>query len=117
MTGMFKSVRTAEPPGPTFRRTFQALARRITSRASNLLAFDAGTCYLAVDGHRLDDLKPYLFVTSDYGATWTSIVNNLPAWGTVNVVREDTKNKDLLFVGTEFGLYVSLNGGSRMEDR
>ena len=49
--------------------------------------FDAGTCYLAVDGHRLDDLKPYLFVTRDYGATWTSIVNNLPKWGTVNVVR------------------------------
>ena len=75
--------------------------------------FDAGTCYLAVDGHRLDDLKPYLFVTKDYGATWTSIVNNLPKWGSVNVIREDTKNKDLLFVGTEFGLYVSMNGGAQ----
>jgi hypothetical protein len=74
--------------------------------------FDAGTCYLAVDGHRLDDLKPYLFVTRDYGATWTSLVNNLPKWGTVNVVREDAKNKDLLFAGTEYGLYVSLNGGA-----
>ena len=74
--------------------------------------FDAGTCYLAVDGHRADDLKPYLFITKDYGATWTSIVNNLPRWGTVNVVREDIKNKDLLYAGTEFGLYVSLNGGS-----
>ena len=73
--------------------------------------FDAGTCYLAVDGHRADDLKPYLFITKDYGATWTSIVNNLPKWGTVNVVREDIKNKDLLYAGTEFGLYVSLNGG------
>jgi len=73
--------------------------------------FDAGTCYLAVDGHRLDDMKPYLFVTKDYGATWTSIVSNLPKWGTVNVVREDAKNKDLLFAGTEYGLYVSLNGG------
>src|ERR1044072_8730164 len=40
--------------------------------------YDAGTCYLAVDGHRLDDLRPYLFVTRDYGATWTSLVNNLP---------------------------------------
>jgi len=74
--------------------------------------FDAGTCYLAVDGHRLDDLKPYLFVTRDYGVTWTSIVNNLPKWGTVNVVREDAKNKDLLYVGTEYGLYISLNGGA-----
>ena len=74
--------------------------------------FDPGTCYLAVDGHRLDDLKPYLFVTKDYGATWTSIVNNLPKWGTINVVVEDSKNKDLLFAGTEFGVYVSLNGGA-----
>ena len=73
--------------------------------------FDAGTCYLAVDGHRFDDLKPYLFVTRDYGATWTPLVNNLPKWGTVNVVREEPKNKDLLYVGTEFGLFVSLNGG------
>jgi photosystem II stability/assembly factor-like uncharacterized protein len=73
--------------------------------------YDAGTCYLAVDGHRFDDLKPYLFVTRDYGATWSSIVGNLPAWGTVNVVREDPKNKDLLYVGTEFGLFISLDGG------
>jgi photosystem II stability/assembly factor-like uncharacterized protein len=73
--------------------------------------YDAGTCYLAVDGHRLNDMKPYLFVTKDYGATWTSIVNNLPKWGNVNVIEEDPKNKELLYVGTEFGLFVSLNGG------
>ncbi len=73
--------------------------------------FDAGTAYLAVDGHRLDDLKPYLYVTRDYGQTWSSIVSNLPVNGNVNVVREDPKNKDLLFVGTEYGVYVSIDGG------
>ncbi len=73
--------------------------------------FDAATCYLAVDGHRFDDLKPYLFVTRDYGATWSSVVGNLPPVGTVNVIREDPKSKDLLFAGTEFGLFVSLNAG------
>src|ERR1043165_1971629 len=73
--------------------------------------FDAGTCYLAVDGHRSDDLKPYLFVTRDYGATWAPLVNNLPKRGTVNVIREDPKNKDLLYAGTEYGLFISLNGG------
>ena len=73
--------------------------------------FDAATCYLSVDGHRFDDLKPYLYVSTDYGATWKSIVNNLPAIGNVNVVREDPKNKDLLYAGTEYGLFVSLNGG------
>ncbi len=73
--------------------------------------FDAGTAYLAVDGHRFDDWKPYLFVTRDYGATWSSIVSNLPAFGNVNVVREDPKNKDLLYVGTELGFYLSFDGG------
>ncbi len=73
--------------------------------------YDAGTAYLAVDGHRFDDLKPYLFVTRDYGATWTSIVSNLPALGNVNVIREDPKNKELLYAGTEFGLFISLDGG------
>lgn len=73
--------------------------------------FDAGTCYLAVDGHRFDDWKPYLFVTRDYGVTWSSVVSNLPPLGHVNVVREDPKNKDLLFVGTELGLFVSFTGG------
>ena len=73
--------------------------------------FDAGTAYVAVDGHRSNDLKPYVFVTRDFGATWQSIASNLPQYGNIQVVREDPKNKDLLFVGTEFGLFVSLNGG------
>ena len=78
--------------------------------------YEAGTAYLSVDGHRFDDLKPYLYVTRDFGATWTSITNNLPAWGNVNVIREDPRNKDLLYVGTEFGLYVSLNGGGEWKE-
>jgi hypothetical protein len=73
--------------------------------------FDAGTAYVSVDGHRSNDLKPYLYVTRDYGKTWESIVNNLPNPGFIQVVREDPKNKNLLFVGTEFGLYASTNGG------
>jgi hypothetical protein len=50
-------------------------------------------------------------VTRDYGKTWTSLANNLPAYGNVQVVREDPRNKDLLYVGTEFGLYASTDGG------
>ena len=78
--------------------------------------YDAGTAYLAVDGHRFDDLKPYVYVTRDYGATWASISGNLPAVGTVNVIREDPKNKDLLYAGTEFGLYVSIDGGKEWKE-
>jgi photosystem II stability/assembly factor-like uncharacterized protein len=74
--------------------------------------FDAGTCYVSFDNHRVDDLKPYVFVTRDFGASWTAIANNLPPWGNVNVIREDPKNRNLLFAGTEFGLYASLNGGA-----
>ena len=72
--------------------------------------FDAGTCYVTVDGHRSNDHKPYVYVTRDFGATWSLISNNLPV-GNVNVIREDLKNKKLLFVGTEYGLFISLNGG------
>lgn len=73
--------------------------------------FDPGTCYLSVDGHRFDDLKPYVYVTRDYGATWTSSTGDLPANGNVNVIREDARNRNLLYAGTEYGLFVSLNGG------
>ncbi len=72
--------------------------------------FNAGTCYVTVDGHRSNDHKPYVYVTHDFGATWSFISNNLPV-GNVNVIREDLKNKNLLFIGTEYGLFVSLNGG------
>ena len=77
--------------------------------------FDAATAYVSVDGHRNDDLKPYLFVTRDYGKTWQSIVGNLPASGNIQVVREDPKNRSLLYVGTEFGLFVSFDGGKEWQ--
>ncbi len=72
--------------------------------------FDAGVCYVTIDGHRSDDHKPYVLVTRDFGATWKSISANLPV-GNVNVIKEDPKNKNLLYLGTEYALYISLNGG------
>src|SRR3954469_22285932 len=72
--------------------------------------YDVGTCYATFDGHRTDDHKPYVFKTVDFGDTWTSISSNLPA-GNVNVIREDPKNKNLLYLGTEYRFYVSLDGG------
>jgi hypothetical protein len=73
--------------------------------------FDAATAYVSVDGHRSDDLKPYVFVTHNYGQSFDSITNNLPAFGNVQVIREDPKNRNLLYVGTEFGLFISLDAG------
>jgi photosystem II stability/assembly factor-like uncharacterized protein len=75
--------------------------------------FDAGTAYVAVDGHRSDDLKPYVFVTRNYGQSFESITNDLPGYGNVQVIREDPKNRNLLYVGTEFGLFVSLDVGKQ----
>ncbi len=71
---------------------------------------DPGTAYVAFTGFRNDDFRPYLYKTTDYGATWTSLSAGL-AEGPVNVVREDPKNPQLLFAGTDFGVYVSLDGG------
>jgi hypothetical protein len=71
---------------------------------------DAATCYVTFDGHRTDDHKPYVFKTTDFGETWSSIAANLPQ-GNVNVIREDPKNKNLLYLGTEYAFYVSLDGG------
>jgi hypothetical protein len=63
------------------------------------------------DGHRSDDFRPYIYKTTDFGQTWENITNNLPDGHSVYVIREDLKNKNLLFVGTEFGAFVSVNGG------
>lgn len=73
--------------------------------------FDPATCYVALDNHRNDDWKPYLFKTTDYGRTWANITGDLPAKGPINALREDYDNPNLLFVGTEFGLFVTLQGG------
>jgi len=71
---------------------------------------EPGTAYVAKCGYRNDDLKAYLFKTMDYGDTWQDISSDLPDYP-VNVIYEDFKNKDLLFVGNDIGVYVSLNGG------
>jgi photosystem II stability/assembly factor-like uncharacterized protein len=72
--------------------------------------FDAGGAYVTFDGHRTDDHKPYVFVTKDFGETWSSIASNLPP-GNVNVITADSRNRDLLFLGTEYAIFVSMNGG------
>jgi photosystem II stability/assembly factor-like uncharacterized protein len=73
--------------------------------------FASGTAYLSLDRHRQEDHRPYLLRTTDYGATWHSLAGDLPSEGPVHVIREDARNPDLLFVGTEFGLFVSLDAG------
>jgi photosystem II stability/assembly factor-like uncharacterized protein len=72
----------------------------------------AGTVYAAFEHHWFDDLHPYIFKTTDNGATWTNISGNLPQNAYVWVVKEDPRNPKLLYAGTELGLYVSYTGGT-----
>jgi photosystem II stability/assembly factor-like uncharacterized protein len=67
--------------------------------------------YASFDRHLLDDFRPYVFKTSDGGRTWTNIAGNLPAKAYVHVVREDPKNPNLIYAGTELGLFASHTGG------
>lgn len=73
--------------------------------------FDEGTAYVSLDNHRFDDNKPYVYRTTDFGITWENITGNLPEKYSVYVIKEDYINKDLLFIGTEDGAYVSTSGG------
>lgn len=75
--------------------------------------FDAGTAYVAFDNHRSDDFSVYIYTTANYGNSWTRITSGIPEEaGTVHVIREDPVNRNLLFAGTEFGLFVSVNRGT-----
>ena len=72
---------------------------------------EAGTMYLAVNRYKLDDNRPFIYVTRDYGQTWSKIVSGIPDGAFVRVVREDPVRKGLLYAGTERGVYFSLDDG------
>jgi photosystem II stability/assembly factor-like uncharacterized protein len=77
--------------------------------------FDVATAYVAVDRHRLDDDRPYIYRTRDGGRTWTSISQGIPDGSFVNVVREDPHHRGLLFAGTEKGIAVSFDDGDHWQ--
>ena len=74
-------------------------------------AFDAGTCYIAGTKYKSGDFAPYLYKTTDYGKTWTKITNGINPEHFTRVLREDPKQKGLLYAGTETGMYISFNDG------
>lgn len=74
--------------------------------------FIEGTAYVAKTGYWHDDFRPFIYKTEDYGATWVSLAADLPE-SPVNVIFEDRKNPDLLFLGNDSGVYVSIDGGKR----
>jgi photosystem II stability/assembly factor-like uncharacterized protein len=77
--------------------------------------FDTKTAYAAVDRHRLNDFKPYIYKTTDSGKSWKLINNGIPGLSFVRAVRSDTKKKGLLYAGTETGVFVSFNDGENWQ--
>ena len=74
--------------------------------------FDEGTAYATFDRHTFGDMKPYAYKTTDFGQTWTPLITpDSGVTGYAHVITEDTKDKDLLFLGTEFGMWISIDGG------
>jgi photosystem II stability/assembly factor-like uncharacterized protein len=73
-------------------------------------AYKLGTVYLTQNGKREDDFTPYVWKSADYGKTWTNIAAGIPV-GPVNVIREDPVNENILYVGTDMGVYVTTDGG------
>ncbi len=73
--------------------------------------FDENIVFASFDNRKRDDFKPYILKSTDKGNTWESIANNLPEQGTVHSIEQDFVNSDLLFAGTEFGMFFSVDGG------
>jgi photosystem II stability/assembly factor-like uncharacterized protein len=76
---------------------------------------EAGTAYIAVERHKMDDFAPYIFKTTDFGKSWTKLVNGLPANDYVHAVRIDPRRLNLLFAGTEMGVYISFDDGAQWQ--
>ena len=77
--------------------------------------FDPGSAYLAIDRHRLDDYRPYLYRTRDYGKTWVAVTGGIPEPAFLNAVREDPVRRGLLYAATELGVYVSFDDGDHWQ--
>ncbi|MEW6456684.1 MAG: glycosyl hydrolase [Acidobacteriota bacterium] len=72
--------------------------------------YEEGTVYVSLTGYRDDDFEKYLFMSTDFGKTWKSIASNLPS-ESINVIREDPRNKNILYAGTDLGIYISIDRG------
>ncbi|HTQ85388.1 MAG TPA: hypothetical protein VMI93_04190 [Candidatus Solibacter sp.] len=75
----------------------------------------AGTAYVAIDRHKLDDYRPYIFKTADFGKSWTKLTTGIPDTSYVHAVKEDPKRAGLLFAGTETGVYLSFDDGAHWQ--
>jgi photosystem II stability/assembly factor-like uncharacterized protein len=108
-------VQVTEDSGGSWRRIDAFPGVPDMSYVSDLEAslHDADTVYATFDNHKSGDFKPYVLKSTDRGATWSSIAGSLPERGTVYAIAQDHENPELLFAGTEFGAFVSVDEGGR----
>jgi len=108
-------IQVTEDGGKNWRRLDKFPGVADMAYVSRIVAsnHDANTVYVAFDNHQNADFKPYLLMSTDAGRTWSAIKSNLPANGPVLAIAEDHINPNLLFVGTEFGLYFSIDAGQK----
>jgi photosystem II stability/assembly factor-like uncharacterized protein len=108
-------IQITENDGQSWRQVEHLAGVPDMTYVSRLLAsqHNANVVYAAFDNHKNGDFKPYLLKSTDKGATWSSIVSNLPANGPVLAIAEDFEDPNLLFVGTEYGSFFSNDGGKR----
>ena len=108
-------IQVSEDGGGAWRKveSFPGVPERTYVSRLTASRHDAGVVYAAYDNHKMGDFKPYVLKSSDRGRSWSSIVGDLPARGTVYAIAEDPVKPGLLFAGTEFGLYFTLDGGKK----
>jgi photosystem II stability/assembly factor-like uncharacterized protein len=106
-------VQLTQDGGNTWRGISDALPGKWVSRVV-ASQHDPARVYVTMTGYREDDFCAYVFRSDDYGTTWATIVGGLPA-ESVNVLREDPANGDVLYLGTDRGVYASFRGGAHWQ--
>jgi len=107
------NVQVTQDGGKTWKNTsmnIQGLPKNTWCYHIEASVFNKGTAYAVFDGHTMNDMSPYTYKTTDFGKTWTNIISK-DITGFVRNIQEDYVNPDLLFLGTEFGLYITIDGG------
>jgi len=108
-------IQVTEDGGKTWRKIDKVAGVPDSFFVNKIMAskHDKDTVYAAIDSHKTGDYKPYLLMSSDRGKTWTNIAGDMPPRNLVWSVAQDNVKKDLLFAGTEFGIYVTVDGGKK----